>query len=604
MGALDHVKLTLVEGMDDIRAFHEWLQKPRRVLGVDTETTGLSPEQDRVRLIQFGDLDEGWAMSWADYRGIALEALDRYDQELVLHNSMFDVRQISSNSERSVVDWPWHRTHDTMGLAHIADPQRPKGLKPLAARHVDTSAVSGQRALDDGMAKHGWTWESVPIGFPPYWQYAALDPVLTAYLFREYEWVIERSPRLYDLEMGSIRVAAKMEEAGMRVDLGYADSKARELRGYADAARRWLQDEHGLDNPTPRKLVKFFEENGVPLIDKRTDSGYQAMDKDVLKAVQHPVAQVVLNLRKAEKLAGSYLENFGPMSDSRGYVHPDIKTMGARTGRMSITGPALQTLPRKDPTVRNAFLASDADHVLVSCDYDQIEARLTAHFAQDPGLVAAFGGEDDFFCTIAGQVFQDTVTKSDPRRQLVKGVVYGKIYGASVAKMAATASVDSAVMREVNARFDTMFREVPHMMKRVVDDAKRRKVTEGVGYVTTPFGRRLPTDAGKEYTAVNYLIQCHASEVLKQKMVELDAALPSGTTMLLPIHDEVIFDVPKEQVAELREVIEQTMTATDYAVPITASSEVMPHRWGDKYQACPQHPGETVADHWEENLVA
>lgn len=570
--------------MEDIRLFHQWLSRSRRVLGVDTETTGLSPEIDRVRLIQFGDLEEGWAIPWLDYRGIALEALDRYDHDLVLHNSKYDIRMISTNSDRSVTEWPWHRSHDTMGMAHILDSQRTKGLKSLAAKYINPNAVSGQSSLHDGMKQHKWGWENVPIKYPPYWQYAALDPVLTCYLYQEFEpQVSGEYRRLYDLEMAAIRVAAKMEENGVQVDLAYSRRKADELRGYSESARDYLNERYGIVNPTPAQLTQFFRAAQVPMIDKTTASGNQAMDKEVLQSIDHEVARITLAIRKAEKLAGTYLENFPPLADADDRIHPNIFTMGARTGRMSITEPALQTLPRKDPTVRRAFLPSEG-HALLSCDYDQIEARLTAHFSQDPGLISAFHSDQDFFCYVASMLFGREIKKGMRERDLIKGVVYGKIYGASVPKMAATAGVDVLQMKTVNDLFENTFSGVPKTMGEIIGVGKLRRIREGRGYVITPFGRKLYADEGKEYTLVNYLIQCHASEILKDKMVALDAALPNEVKMLLPIHDEIVFDVPVGLVDETRGLIESTMSASDYAVPVTASSDVMYRSWADKYE--------------------
>lgn len=584
MKDLSHVQLHLVESMEDIRLFHQWLSRSRRVLGVDTETTGLSPEIDRVRLIQFGDLEEGWAIPWLDYRGIALEALDRYDHDLVLHNSKYDIRMISTNSDRSVTEWPWHRSHDTMGMAHILDSQRTKGLKSLAAKYINPNAVSGQSSLHDGMKQHKWGWENVPIKYPPYWQYAALDPVLTCYLYQEFEPQISGEyRRLYDLEMAAIRVAAKMEENGVQVDLAYSRRKADELRGYSESARDYLNERYGIVNPTPAQLTQFFRAAQVPMIDKTTASGNQAMDKEVLQSIDHEVARITLAIRKAEKLAGTYLENFPPLADADDRIHPNIFTMGARTGRMSITEPALQTLPRKDPTVRRAFLPSEG-HALLSCDYDQIEARLTAHFSQDPGLISAFHSDQDFFCYVASMLFGREIKKGMRERDLIKGVVYGKIYGASVPKMAATAGVDVLQMKTVNDLFENTFSGVPKTMGEIIGVGKLRRIREGRGYVITPFGRKLYADEGKEYTLVNYLIQCHASEILKDKMVALDAALPNEVKMLLPIHDEIVFDVPVGLVDETRGLIESTMSASDYAVPVTASSDVMYRSWADKYE--------------------
>src|SRR5690606_31816393 len=130
---------------------------------------------------------------------------------------------------------------------------------------------------------------------------------------------------------------------------------------------------------------------------------------------------------------------------------------------------------------------------------------------KDPGLIAAFHEEGDFFCNIGAQIFQRPIKKGDPERDLVKPVVYGKVYGSSVATMAATAGVMQSQMHAVNATFDARFPGVRRMMMEIVDTGKKRKIEEGRGYVVTPYGRKLRADPGKEYTLVNYLIQCHAS---------------------------------------------------------------------------------------------
>lgn len=581
-GILDHVKLSIVENTDDVADFLRWLSQSRQFLGIDTETSGFSPENDRVRLVQFGDLNEGWAIEWERWSGLVLQVLQTYTDDLVFHNSKFDIRHLCNMFGWDVKDWPWHRTHDTMGMAHILDSQRLKGLKPLAGIHVDFKAVAAQRSLDEGMAQNHWTWETVPINFPPYWQYGAMDPVLTCYLAKKFYPEVSTSyAELYDLEMGATRVAAKMEWQGVHVDLEYVQRNARKLRTYADSARDYLNDTWGLDNPTPMKLLKFFEANDVPIMEKFTDSGAQSMDKHVLETTDHIVAKTVLNIRKAEKLAGTYLEKLPTFADFNSIIHPNINVMGARTGRMSITDPALQTLPKKDLTVRQAFRPSPGNYFL-SIDADQIEARLTAHFSRDPGLLAAFG-QGDFFCNIATEAFGYPVVKGMKERDLIKGVVYGKVYGASVMKMAETAGVPFVQMSGTNAAFETNFPGVKQMGTEIVNLGKKRKAETGRAFVTTPYGRTLASDSGKEYTLVNYLIQCHASEILKKKMVLLDAALPNEAKMVLPIHDEIIFDIPKDLSFEAQNLAEEVLNeSADYLVPITWSGDIMKESWGVK----------------------
>lgn len=584
----DSLQLRLVSNSSDLWEFFEWLRRPREVLGFDTETSGLSIERDSIRLIQFGDETMGWAIPWEDFRGVAREVFETYTGDFVAHNSKFDIRHISNDFKWLVENWPWHRTHDTMGMAHINDSQRPKGLKPLGDRLIDRRISQSQKTLDEGMKANGWTWETVPINFPPYWQYAALDPVITVLLYKYFREIGTVDKTLYDIEMGATRVAAKMEETGFLVDRAYCIDTAFKLDKYANDVRQWLADAWGLKNPTPMQLAKFFKEHGVQLIDKQTGSGAQAMDKHVLQTTDHEVARQVLNLRKYEKMSGTYLRNFIDLMDDNQVLHANINTMAARTARMSISDPSLQNLPRRDPVVRDAFIPRPG-HRLISCDYDQIEARLTAHFSKDPGLIEAFNSPDDFFCTIASQLFGYPVVKGMAERDLVKGVVYGKVYGASVMKMAETAGVPPEQMKTTNALFDTNFANVHRFMNDVVNEGKRRRndSEDGRGFVVTPYNRKLKADTGREYTLVNYLIQCHASEILKRKIVELDAVLDPDVRMIIPIHDEVIFDVPDELAEETAKTIEETMAdTTSYLVPVTAGAEVLEldAAWGSKYR--------------------
>lgn len=581
----DDISLKLLKTSDDMREFFGWLERPRRMLGVDTETTGLSPERDRIRLIQFGDKHTGWAMDWNDWRGVAREVLDKYPGDFGFHNSKFDIRFMAKDIGFKTEAWPWHRTHDGMGLAHIFDSQRPKGLKPLGDRLIDRRISQAQRSLDAGMAANGWNWATVPIDFPPYWQYGALDPVITVHII---ELLLDSVPKdLYDMEMGSTRVAAKMEQIGMRVSLPYSRDKRETLMAYSQVARDWLFNVHGIANPTPMQLVKFFKANNIPLMDKLTNGGAQSMDKHVLATTDHDVARTVLGIRQAEKRAG-YLENFLEYADPEGFLHPSINTMAARTGRMSITEPALQTLPRRDAIVRDAFIPREG-HSLLTIDADQIEARLTAHFSEDAGLIAAFHEDDDFFCVIASSTYGYPVVKGMVERDLIKGVVYGKVYGASVMTMAETAGVDPQAMHRTNAMFDTNYPGVHSFMNDTVWRGKliARDAVDDRGYVTTPYGRQLKADKGREYTLVNYLIQCHASEILKKKIVDLDAALPSEALIVLPVHDEIIFDVPTEMIEEVRDqAVEILNESGGYKVPITWGADIIPpgEPWGYKYR--------------------
>ena len=201
MSVLDHVQLHFVRTLDDALELKRWLGERRRFLGVDTETGGFDHVRDELRLVQFGDLNHGWAVPYGDWAGFVKEVLETYDEAMVLHNSQFDARFIHTATKQR---WKWENTHDTMTMAHLLDPLRPKGLKPLAAAHVDAKAVSAQQTLHDAMAANRWSWATVPVDFPYYWIYGAMDPVLTCYMAEKFYPQIEsRYGQVYDLEMNT-----------------------------------------------------------------------------------------------------------------------------------------------------------------------------------------------------------------------------------------------------------------------------------------------------------------------------------------------------------------------------------------------------------------
>lgn len=591
MGLLDNVQLHLVNSTEKAAEFIEWLNRPRRILGVDTETTGLeAPHMHKLRLIQFGDTTAGWAVPWDQWGGVALEALNKYDGELVLHNAPYDAGFIEHHTGYQI---PWYRIHDTMTMAHISKPSFPKGLKPLGAMLVDSKAASAQAILSEAMASNKWTWATVPIDFPPYWVYAAMDPVLTCFIFERLEAeTFGPYKNVYDLEIGTLRVLHKMRMRGALVDLEYSRRKNVELGDFAEKGRRWCEEAFGIKNIGSRpQLIKTFKDLGRE-ITRTTNSGGDSIDKYQLQLLAYEgagkeLAQMVLDVRKAEKSTGPYFKNFIDMADADNRVHPTIWALGTRTARMSVSDPALQTLPKKEGLVRSAFIPTPGN-ALVTCDLDQVEMRMMAHFSKDPGLIKAFmdvdAGGGDFFINLAVQIYHDmAITKKDSRRQLTKNTAYGKSYGAGVAKMAETAGVPFEVMEPVVQQFDASFPGVKRLQKEIERVGLERLRVGGEPYIITPYGRKLPSDYDKVYVLVNYLIQSHAAEYLKKCILEADAA-GLGEYMILPVHDELVMDVPIELVEEAKNIIEASMTdRSNYAVPITASADILPINWGTKY---------------------
>jgi DNA polymerase-1 len=593
---LDGIEVKLISCVDEAYEFMRWLGERRTSpLAVDTETTGLDPHEPgaALRLVQFGDAMTGWAIPFQRWGGVALEALEKFDGPLVFHNIAFEARWLKTHA---AYELPWHRSHDTMIGAHLIDPTASVALKSLSSRYIDRRAVAGQRLLDEAMSQNKWTWATVPIEYGGYWQYAGMDAILTARLW-EYLDAHNTYPEAYQLEMATRRVASAMEDAGSPIDLDYCSQKFHELGSYAHHVAKWGEVELGIRLGSNGQLVKWFEDNGG-VITEFTKKNAPSVNKYQLRMFVNgdnpkvaSVARIVLDMRRAQKLATSYFENF--LNDHvDGVLHPEIRTLRARTGRMSITKPALQTLPKGSPTVRDAFIAREGE-VLLSCDYSQIEARLMAHFSGDENMMQTFKEADetgtDFFTALGRDIYRDQgMTKEDKRRALVKSTMYGKLYGAGTAKMAETAGVGFDQMKSVIEAFDRRYPGVTRFQKTVEDVGSRRERDEGHGYIITPVGRKLPADEGRVYSLVNYLLQSTAADVLKRTMVSLDNA-GYGSTMLLPVHDELVFSVPREDVQQAKHDIQEIMSVMDtFKVPLPAEPEGPLTRWGDRYHTVDQ----------------
>jgi DNA polymerase-1 len=255
---------------------------------------------------------------------------------------------------------------------------------------------------------------------------------------------------------------------------------------------------------------------------------------------------------------------------------------------MSIQNPALQTLPKGDDTVRTAFIPKDEDHVIITSDLSQVEFRMFASLSNDPNLVTLFNRADatgsDPFTEIGREIYNDpSMQRTDKRRNLIKGTVYGRLYGAGVAKQALTAGVAEGQMRTVSDAFDNRFPGMATFQKQIEDAGMRRLRAEGQGYVYTWTGRRLPCDEDRVYTLVNYLIQGGAAEVFKSNLIKLDQA-DLTELLIVPVHDEIVLNAPRKDAQEIMNIVKQCMTTSEgWSVPLTAEVDGPLENWGAKY---------------------
>lgn len=596
---LDGVQGRMVACTEDAMELLRWLStKPKDShIALDTECTGLSIERDKVRLAQIGDSRMGWVIPFERWGGVLEDVVRRYEGLYVCHNATYDVGMLHAAG----IPVPIHRVHDTRLMAHVLSSTGPLGLKDICSIIIDPRAAAGQQILDDALGKRGgWTWETVPLDYAPYVQYAALDPILTSLLFEAiYPMVMREAPKSYELELGVSWPCFAMERHGVRIDREYVAGYQQKLLSYITEVDAWCLQNYGIKNPgSDRQVIEALQREGLKW-SKRTGGGNPSLDKDVLaELMPHPLAQAVFERRRAVRTSGTYLVNYLEMSEFDGLIHASINTIGGRatnpfepggkgpgvrTGRMSMSDPNLQNVPRRgeySSTVRRGFVPSPGN-AWVKADLDQIEMRTLAHLATDRGLREAFLTEGDFFVNMARQIYNDeTITKDDPRRDPTKNAMYALSYGAGAEKFANTAGIEVTEAIAFMQRVKALYPGIPQMQREIENLAVKRRHAEGESYIRSPLtNRKHVADPGREYALLNYEIQGMAGEVMKMKIIEADQA-GLGDYMLFPVHDEIDLDVPAELVDDVIVTLRDIMNDDSIlSVPVTASVGVGPS-WG------------------------
>lgn len=540
----------------------------REWLGVDTETGGLDWWREPLRMVQVGDASHGWAIPFADWRGLVREILEPYNGRMVMHNSKFDLHFLETNGIRL----DRSRLHDTRAMAHILNPHLPSGLKPTSERVIHPAAGAGQSELKLAMMKGKWDWRTVPLDLPAYWVYAALDPVLTARLAETLYPQIEASfKRVYETEVAVAVTLTDMERRGIKIDRDLCEKASVSLKNYEVLFERYALENFGIKNPSSdREVIRFFQAQGY-VFNHVTAKGNISLDARALAEIDHPLAQNLPIYRKALKFRSTYYEDFLEFADGE-ILHGNINPLGARTGRMSASRPNLQNVPRSD--VRDAFVARPG-HQLLLVDFDQVELRLMAHYAREEGMLTAVRDGEDLHSFIGKMIYGRDITQEE--RQITKAANFAKIYGAGAAKFGETAGIPTQEAQRFMATYDARFPGVRRFM-----DEMTAKVKRGEEIITPHLGRKQVAEPDQAYKIVNYYIQGTAADVLKLKLVELSMT-DSEQFMLVPIHDEIAFDVPEEHIEDVKQEVMAVMEDhTSFDIPLTVGADVV-DRWGEKY---------------------
>ena len=477
--------------------------------------------------------------------------------------------------------------HDTM-LAHYAlDAAARHGMDALAEQYLGYRPIPITDLI--GVPARGKPQLSMAALKPAeILDYAAEDADVTRRLddvLRPQALALSKGlSALADVEEPLVKILCDMEREGVRIDTQALKDYGRELDREILGFTRQILDVSGPDfNPdSPRQLGELlFGKLGLPG-GKKTSSGQWATDEKTLSKLvdAHPVVAAVLEYRACAKLKSTYVDKLPALIDADSRVHTTYAQAFTETGRLSSSDPNLQNIPirtARGKTIRRAFVPRDANHVILSADYSQIELRLMAAFSGDAAMLAAFRNGEDIHRDTASRVYDVMPAFVTPeQRAKCKMVNFGIIYGISAFGLSQRLKVPR---KEAAELIDTYFRLYPKVRDYMAAAIEKARAA---GYAETVLGRRrtlrdinsrnATARQAAERDAINTPIQGSAADLIKIAMVKVDRALKAAnlrTKMVLQIHDELVFDVPKEEVETVREIVRREMTtAYDFGVPL------------------------------------
>lgn len=568
------------------------------ILALDVETNGLDLEDPRheVRTIQLGTQNAAVILSAVDqvHRDAARSALMQATY-WTAHNAAFDIGRLTSIGVFTSIDEGWSRMIDTLVLTQILEPPSDKqrayaGLKnqtEVWAPEVARSATA-KEALLQCFAEN--KWKGLSNGWDAYSQddprtgngWAQVDPaspVMQTYAAADVLDGANLAERLYPLatwtnsesaarEHRIARLCSGMSYRGVRLDVEYT-RELREQYREEEEHQAGILREMGVENPgSVAQVSAILESEGIPLI--RTDKGNVKTDDASLQkyiAAGSSIAGPLAEYRRVSKLRSTYLDRYLRSGSDR--IHADVKPLEAATGRMAVSNPSLQNVPRGGG-IRECFIA-DEGNVLVSADFSSVEMRVAAALGQDQALMEDYANGECPYWAAARTLYGPDATKEN--RQNCKAVVLGRMYGGGIATLARQTGLPESEIKAVAETFDARHPGLTTLKENYLSTVKK-----GTPTWVNDFGRRQQIDPGFSYKILNYGVQGYARDLLVEAIFRVeDAGL--ADRMWLPIHDELIIQAPENEAEEYAERLTSLMSTTLMGVEIPAEAEILGTHW-------------------------
>jgi DNA polymerase-1 len=548
------------------------------------------PALEVISILNFqseGDLQQGEAVAFAwNERWLAVSDGASTARILPFADALQRLADCLKDSQRRKI------AHDAKWLYRSALTARVEiaGLycdTKIAAYLLEPGATSGYTVRDtvsrylgasmDGDASETQAGEQVALSFAGDDQQSVgreavairtVAPVVEEQLRRQGIWELATT-----LEFPLIQVLARMEHNGILVDRDYLEKLNADFGEKMTTQERAIQQFAGEEfnvNSNLQLQRILFEKLALPKT-RRIKTGYSTDAGELEKLVgSHPIIASLLEYREVSKLKNGFTEMLLALIDPKSHrIHTTYEQTTAATGRLSSTAPNLQNIPIRGELgrqIRRAFIAPPG-HVLLSADYSQIELRVLAHLSEDETFCQAFAQGRDFHATIAAKVYGVGLSDvTSTMRNQVKQFSYGIAYGMSTYGVSQRLGVE---MDEAASFVETYYAQFPKLREFLAAQVEKAKID---GFTTTMFGRRryLPEllssnfrlRAIGERMALNAPIQGSAADIMKKAMIHVEAALRKEpvATMLLTVHDELVFEVPTDKLKQARPLIEKAMT--------------------------------------------
>ncbi len=474
--------------------------------------------------------------------------------------------------------------HDTLLESYVLEAHRNHDLDSLADRHLDRRTIRYTDVAGKGAKQIAF--EQVDIESAT--RYGAEDADVAMHLHRTLYPDIAADAKLEyiyrTIELPVSRVLQTMERTGVLIDADAMTRQSEELGQRMHALEREVVELVGapLNLGSPKQLGEvLFEKLELPVL-KRTAGGAPSTDEDVLErlAQDYPLPRIVLDWRSLAKLKGTYTDKLPKMVDARsGRVHTRYSQAVAVTGRLASSDPNLQNIPIRTAEgrrIREAFVAPPGAKI-VSADYSQIELRIMAHISGDENLLRAFEQGMDVHRATAAEIFgTEPDDVSFEQRRYAKVINFGLMYGMSAFGLASNLGIDRSAAKNYIERYFARYPGVARYMEETRERARRD------GYVETVLGRRLwiaeinspngPRRAGAERAAINAPMQGTAADFVKLAMIEVQRWIERDalrSRLILQVHDELVLEVPEEELEAVRERLPQLMSGVAaLAVPL------------------------------------